>query len=482
MSNEIVRGEFRWMRRLFWLYFMLLIFEGVLRKWVLPGYSNVLLVIRDPVVFAIYFLAFKKGLMSKDPWIVSIIFLSIAAFGVSFVASTPRLIVTMYGWRANFLHLPLVFLVPKFFQREDVMRMGKAVLLLTVPMCILMAYQFLSPKDAWINTSAGGKGFQIDNSSGGIRPPGPFSFISGPIYYFGLVVAFLLHGLLKQRQFSILLLFAALLSTMVASSVSGSRSMVAGMAVVGVFGLIGMICHPPTMARSYRLILMGGAAMLVARTLDIFKKGGDAFAKRLEVASSGQEGGMLSQILLRTLGWFYVPIENMSVFGQGLGLGTNFGSMVVLGSTGFLVDEIEWGRIIGESGVFVGGGFVAYRVVGGIFLLISGVKAAKKGDMLPILLSGSGFMLMLNGQLGPPIGGGFLAVCCGLALAAAAHPPVEIDPVVSVAPKARKPTHRPTVIEVAEPVGTGAAFRAGQEVEVSRAKRRAGRYSVRPES
>ena len=37
MSNELVRGEFKWLRRLFWLYVMLLIFEGALRKWFYQG-------------------------------------------------------------------------------------------------------------------------------------------------------------------------------------------------------------------------------------------------------------------------------------------------------------------------------------------------------------------------------------------------------------------------------------------------------------
>ena len=32
-----------------WFYFWLLLGEGILRKWVLPGFSDVLLLVRDPV-------------------------------------------------------------------------------------------------------------------------------------------------------------------------------------------------------------------------------------------------------------------------------------------------------------------------------------------------------------------------------------------------------------------------------------------------
>src|SRR5258708_2827447 len=45
--------ESKSIRRLIWLYFWLLIFEGALRKWVVPSLSSVLLLARDPVVIAI---------------------------------------------------------------------------------------------------------------------------------------------------------------------------------------------------------------------------------------------------------------------------------------------------------------------------------------------------------------------------------------------------------------------------------------------
>ena len=45
-------------KRLIWLYLFLLIGEGILRKWVLPGLSEPLLIIRDPLVIGIYLCAF----------------------------------------------------------------------------------------------------------------------------------------------------------------------------------------------------------------------------------------------------------------------------------------------------------------------------------------------------------------------------------------------------------------------------------------
>ena len=47
------------LKKLFWLYFLLLVFEGALRKWILPHYSAPLLLIRDPVGFWIIWEAYR---------------------------------------------------------------------------------------------------------------------------------------------------------------------------------------------------------------------------------------------------------------------------------------------------------------------------------------------------------------------------------------------------------------------------------------
>ena len=56
----------RYIRQLIWLYFWLLLVEGALRKWLLPDLSNPLLVIRDPVVLAIYGLSFRARVFPKN--------------------------------------------------------------------------------------------------------------------------------------------------------------------------------------------------------------------------------------------------------------------------------------------------------------------------------------------------------------------------------------------------------------------------------
>ena len=52
-----------------WTYFILLIFEGGLRKWVLPQLAAPLLVVRDPVVILILISAWNKGLITLNKYL-----------------------------------------------------------------------------------------------------------------------------------------------------------------------------------------------------------------------------------------------------------------------------------------------------------------------------------------------------------------------------------------------------------------------------
>src|SRR5438046_9926235 len=56
-------------RRLIYLYLFLLIIEGALRKWIVPQFSNPLLLVRDPVVLAIYLLAWRAHIFPRNAFL-----------------------------------------------------------------------------------------------------------------------------------------------------------------------------------------------------------------------------------------------------------------------------------------------------------------------------------------------------------------------------------------------------------------------------
>src|SRR5438128_12412270 len=233
-------------RQLIWLYLWLLVIEGALRKWVMPRYSNPLLLVRDPVLLAIYFYTFRAHVFPRNAFVISLWSIGVFSLVASiiqlspYLPMTPILEVTLYGFRCNFLHLPLIFIMASVFGEEDVRKFGWWILLGMIPMCLIMAAQFEASADSFINRTAGaGEAEQLTAGGGKIRPPGTFSFISGPVFYMSVAAAFLIYGALNKGVYKNSLLLVSGVALGAGVFVSGSKSAVASvLLVVGAVGII----------------------------------------------------------------------------------------------------------------------------------------------------------------------------------------------------------------------------------------------------
>ena len=112
------------LRTLLWLYLVLLIFEGAVRKWILPSLDAPLLVIRDPLVMWIYLQAVHQRLSFRSSFFMPNLVLAVATTFLSLFGSG-NLLITIYGLRTDFLQFPLLFLIPQILNRDDVIAMGK---------------------------------------------------------------------------------------------------------------------------------------------------------------------------------------------------------------------------------------------------------------------------------------------------------------------------------------------------------------------
>src|ERR1044071_5944071 len=253
--NSAENPTIRNIRRLIWLYFWLLLIEGALRKWVLPQLSNPLLVIRDPVVLLIYVLAIQARVFPRNAWILSLAIIAFFSVVVSFIALWPYLppsrivLVSGFGFRANFLHLPLIFLMPRVLRPEDVKRIGWWSLVLVVPMSLLMVAQFQAAPDSLLNRTATGEGEMLMSALGKVRTSGTFSFVVGVVAYFAMATGFLIWAALKRKVYNTWVLFAAGTALVIGIAVSGSRSVVGACAVVICALLFVLVLRPRAVNR-----------------------------------------------------------------------------------------------------------------------------------------------------------------------------------------------------------------------------------------
>lgn len=434
-SREELR-EARALKRVRFLifgYLVLLLVEGSLRKWILPQLSNAILIIRDPVAVAIYYYAIRARVFRWNTFVIALLVIALLSCLTSVVSLFPYLplktilLVTAYGVRSDFLHLPLIFIFAQVLNFEDVKRIGWWTILLMIPMGLLMALQFRASPEAFINRTAGlGDGQQINTSGGKIRPPGSFSFISGAIFYLSSATAFLLHAALSKLPYKTWLLVAAGLSLLVAVGVSGSRGAVLAVGlVIASLGLI-MVVRPSAMTSFGRNLLICALVALVATQVPIFWEGIGVLAERFTEAAAGDsDRTVASGLISRVFEGFTdaaraVPVA--PVLGYGLGIGTNGGARLLVGQPLFLLTEGEWTRILLESGPILGLGFLIWRAALVCRIGYLAFRQLALGNTLPIVLFNAGVFALLNGSLGQPTSAGFAVVLNGLCLAAAFPP------------------------------------------------------------
>lgn len=413
-----------WIRRLIWTYFILLIFEGCLRKWFLTGLSNPLLVVRAPIVIAIYTLALQARLFPWNRWVVCCCLLAFLAVFAGLYALQSAPLVVLFGFQADFLHLPLIFLIPRVYDIQDVRRVGYWMLVFTIPMSLLMVGQFLASPSAWINAGAGGgTDSQIGAALGHIRPAGTFTFVSGPAAFFPFAAAFLLWSQMAKAGYPRWLLIAATLALILGTGVSSSRGLATAVGIVIVGAVVaGTVLQPSLISQRLIMRTVQGFVGLViigfaVSQLPVFTQGLETFQARINGT-----GDTANSFADRGISGFTTPwdlIATTPLLGNGLGMGTNAGSALITGGQArFLLAEGEWARVILESGPVLGVAYLVLRValLGG--MLWTSVRLAKQGSVLPFLLVASCAPILAGGQFGQPTELGFAVLESGLILAA----------------------------------------------------------------
>lgn len=413
---------------LIWLYLFLLVVEGALRKWVLPGLADPLLIIRDPVVILIYAVALAKGQFPSNGFITAIGIL--AAFSIlAFIAGgNTNMLILAYGVRINYFHLPLIWVMGQVLTRKDVEQIGIAFLLTAIPMTLLMVAQFRSTTDAYINRGIGdGVMGQLYGADGRIRPPGLFAFITGPQLFYPLCLAFFfgeLGGIRKRMPWY--LLIPAGIATAVANPISISRTLMLSSGLIVVAFLATLPFSALKAKQILRLVLLLVVVCVALLQIPVFKEGTDVFMKRWDTAAVSTQGDAWGGVMDRTVNGFLNPYfyaQMAPFFGYGIGMGSNVAARLQSGQTGFLLAEEEWGKVLLELGPLIGFAFIFFRIGVVVYFGWLSWKALKEDrNTLPALIWTATALTIMQGQLAPPTVLGFAVVGGGLLLASLKKP------------------------------------------------------------
>jgi hypothetical protein len=422
-------GERKLERLRYWIfaYFLLLVFEGVLRKWLSLGFlvSSALLLVRDPIIVVIYYLAWKARVFPKHRlmkiWAVTLVVMSLLAMLQVFFHPWLKLLVAAYGIRSYCLHVPLIFIMARVFRREDIARVGRWTLMLAGPMVLLMVAQFFSPPGSFLNRATLGEGSQqIGAALGRIRPAGTFSYGTGATSFNLLVAAFLIYSFVDTSWVSKRVRWVAAAALVTVMPISGSRTFVLSLGLILCFAFVGGAFNRRLLFVTSKLVLAGAVCFILLTLTPFFREGLLTFATRWEHAL-GPSGSFNEAIIQRFLGEYIHAFESLGtapLLGYGLGLASNVGTALTVRSLGFLLAESEWERAVMEMGPFVALFWLGTRTAFGILLYRRAWRCATRGEALPWLLLSTECTAIFNGLLEQTTSLGFIIFTTGLLMAA----------------------------------------------------------------
>lgn len=404
-----------------WIYFFLIIFEGALRKWVLPGFAEPLLIIRDPLALFIIYKGLQQQLWKPNSYVILMWGITVLSLAITMLIGHGNLFVAFYGLRITTIHFPLIFIIGTIFNRAEVLKLGEWLLWLNIGMTILVGMQFFSPQSAWVNVGVGGDitGSGFSGAAGYFRVPGTFSFTNGLSLFYGFAAAFIFYfWISKNVQVNRILLILSSLALLAAIPLSISRTVLFQIILSFLF-LLGIAGKNLRVVKTFfPMIIAGGGLLFILNNLTFFQTASRVFTERFTNASAA-EGGLEGTLIDRFLGGMFgaVTDEGASFWGLGLGMGTNVGSQLMTGKRDFMISEGEWGRLIGEMGFFIGLFVILLRTFLVVYLLKKAWVAIKTENLLPWMLMSFGAFTILQGQWAQPTALGFATLIGGLVIA-----------------------------------------------------------------
>jgi len=404
-----------------WGYFLLLIFEGALRKWFLPGLATPLLIVRDPLVLWVFYLTWKQDLFPRNVYLNGMMILGSVAILTAVLFGHGNAQVAIYGARALTIHFPFLFIMGKVMDHDDVIKMGKVALWIAIPMTLLIAVQFYSPQSAWVNKGLGddAETAGFSGAMGFFRPPGTFSFTTGNSLFYSFISCFVFYFWLNLHYINRWVLILATIALFVAIPLSISRSLLAQVVLSAVFLVLAVIRNPVYSGKIIIAAVIGVVGLILLGRAEFFQTATEVFSTRIDNAS-GTEGGLEGTLVDRFFGEMINAFKGSTeqpFFGYGLGMGTNAGSKLLTGERNFLIAEGEWGRVIGEMGLILGLFLLIIRLSFIFKVAIASLKKLGSGDLLPWMLLSFGLLIMAQGGWAQPTALGFYTLIAGLLMA-----------------------------------------------------------------
>ena len=301
--------------------FIIVILEGAIRKWLVPGLSQFVYFGKDILMVAALF----KYLMADNPNARAPISDSLLKFlclgsaaAIMLAAGNDALgspIIGIMGARNYLLYLPLVYLSQYLFDtQEELVSALKWYLPLSIPVCVLALIQHLSPASSPLNVYVSTSDTSLALVGANVRATGTFSYIAGYAAYLQTIAALVLPMLVIHHTTRWKFIFRLTLGSVVLGILfSGSRGPVVALILfMAGYLLLNKRFRELGLYRQFFLPILIGLVVLPVYFADTLGSFGERF-------SGNQDIGQ------RVFSSFTAPLDNIVYSGVlGFGAGATY--------------------------------------------------------------------------------------------------------------------------------------------------------------
>jgi hypothetical protein len=281
------------------LFLALVVFDGAVRKWLLPESEQVVYILKDLVLLAMlgaYVLRFGLKLPAGIAGTALVgwlgMYVVITALQV-LNPSLPSLLLGLVGLKTHILYAALLVLVPATFRdTEDLVRALRYMIVPIVFVLVLGILQFGYPLDHPINRYV--RGTTQDIATFGlinrVRITSTFSYVSGMtvFVFFALCLGVALLAAGRWRLASNKLTIACIIAAVVVTPMTGARWIYYMLMLSVPVFLFGMVRSSMLQTRyALRLVILGslGVAAVSLGSIEAL----ESFEQRRQVAADTQE-------------------------------------------------------------------------------------------------------------------------------------------------------------------------------------------------
>ncbi len=406
-----IENPSEFIKKLLFYFFIYMILEGILRKWIFPNFNVQIYFIKDFFLLIIYALAIKYNFLFKSKFsIYATIFVTLISLygliGYSF-NSLESIIYYSLGVRSYWLYFPLFLVVIHIITLEDVIKFLRFNFFCIIPYFVLIYFQSIMPDTSIINS---GRNQLVFNPE---RPSGYFTFTTQNTFYFiflSICVNFYVLNLNRVSLKKICYIFIInflLLSILILLKSRAVYIFLFGSLIYSFIFLLfsNEIKNLKIIKLSFFVIVIPVTFFICSK---IYTTQFDFSVKRINtdtyhelslVKNLGENKIFKTDLTIREFCkkqssicrivneiYFFSQIPKASISGKGIGSGTSAVSAVKK-EANFALGEAENHRIIHELGTLVGPFYVIFKYV---FVLLMSIlfifKHKYKKQLSPLLL------------------------------------------------------------------------------------------------